>query len=617
MSMPEIQSHRERQERASRAYELSRRPIRRLAGTGQHRRQTAGSGQHDGPAPDSASCRENPADQAQPVPSPSPSAGSRAAERFSWSSFFFWTAFLALLVLQSVMVYKGFQQKQAREQEAVEAQAQHDALEQHIQELEDAAPVTVELRYLVPNQEDITEQVPYGTSVTLHEPVELEGYTFLCWTGSDGEPERRETFTLYEDTVLTAKYALPLETEEHLTYLSADDDGVVDVDAPVTIREFVKILYRLLNIDLVGSGSFFDVSEKDSCYKAAATLKDLGILEGNELYPNEVLRFQEMLVLLERFYPETKETFDFPGLDPDSEAYAVYCTAASYGWIDPGEETDPFSKVTRGQLAHVVNRVLGRSTAHPPESAVGMILDVGPAHPYYADIAEAVIRHSYTRQDSVEVWTGSLPLPAHEPGMFFAGVRLHCIGEDGRPFRSTTVDGRTYNMNGELTSGDAELDHALWAILKDNVDPAVMTGEEMLYQLYDWICRNFSPAEDTLYPPGAEGWAVKEAKRILKAGEASSYGYAALFYELAYMVGYQPVLYSGSIYGTQTCFESEEGERIEAHAGHTPHAWVEIKFDGIWFIYDPAGESQVDSYRMYYKRNEPVRWQRGYRSDVF
>lgn len=534
-----------------------------------------------------------------------------------WWSVFFWLAFLALLGLQVVLVSNGLRQKQAREQELLEAQARTEALEQHIQELEDAAPDTMELRYLVPNRDDIVEHVPYGAPVILHDPVELEGYTFLGWEDAEGNPETRSTFPVFEDTVLIAHYTLPLETEEHISYLSADKNGVVDVDAQVTIRDFVKILYKLLNIDLVGSGTFLDVGEKDSCYKAAATLKDIGILEGNELYPDDILRFQEMLELLERFYPAANQTFDFPGLAPTDDAYAVYCTAAAYGWIDPGETTEPFAPVTRGLLAHVVNRVLGRSASRPAEASVGMILDVGPQHPYYADIAEAVIPHSYVRQDNLEVWTGSTPLPVHEPGQFFAGVRLHCILDDGTPLRNTTYGGQTYNMNGELTTGDADLDRRLWAILKENVDPASMTQEEMLYQLYDWVCRNFSPCADTLYPVGAQGWAVKEATRILDKGEASSYGYAALFYELAYMIGYQPVLISGSIYGTQTYFESEDGEHIEAHAGYKPYAWVEIKFDGISFIFDTAGESQFDTYRMYYKRNDPVRWQRGYRSDVF
>ena len=594
MNEPGLRQHRERQERAARGRRSDAPPSVRLP---------AGAASRRGQAKDRP---------------PSPFARFLAAlGRVPWWSIFFWAAFLALLGLQVVLVSNGLRQKQAREQELLDAQARTEALEQHIQELEDAAPDTMELRYLVPNRDDIVEHIPYGAPVILHDPVELEGYTFLGWEDAEGNPETRSTFPIFEDTVLIARYTLPLETEEHIPYLSADKNGVVDVDAKVTIRDFVKILYKLLNIDLVGSGTFLDVGEKDSCYKAAATLKDIGILEGNELYPDEILRFQEMLELLERFYPASSQTFDFPGLEPTDEAYPVYCTAAAYGWIDPGETTEPFAVVTRGLLAHVVNRVLGRASSCPAEPSAGMILDVGPQHPYYADVAEAVIPHSYVRQDNLEVWTGRIPLPVHEPGQFFAGVRLHCIRDDGTPLRNTTYGAQTYNMNGELTTGDADLDRRLWAILKDNVDPAVMTQEEMLYQLYDWICRNFSPCEDTLYPVGAQGWAVKEATRILDKGEASCYGYAALFDELAYMIGYQPVLISGSIYGTQTYFESEDGELIEAHAGYKPYAWVEIKFDGISFIFDPAGESQFDTYRMYYKRNDPVRWQRGYRSDVF
>ena len=594
MSESNLRQHRERQERAARGRRADAPPPVRLP---------AGAVSRQGQGPERT---------------PSPFSRFLAAlGRVPWWSIFFWVAFLALLGLQVLLVSRGLQQKQAREQELLEAQARTKALEQHIQELEDAAPVSMELRYLIPNRDDIVEHIPYGAPVILHDPVELEGYTFLGWEDAEGNPETRSTFPIFEDRVLIARYMLPLETTEHIPYLSADKNGVVDVDAKVTIRDFVKILYKLLNIDLVGSGTFLDVGEKDSCYKAAATLKDIGILDGNELYPDEVLRFQELLELLERFYPASDQTFDFPGLEQTDEAYAVYCTAAAYGWIDPGETTEPFAPVTRGLLAHVINRVLGRAASRPAEPSVGMILDVGPQHPYYADIAEAIIPHSYVRQDHLEVWTGSIPLPVHEPGQFFAGVRLHFITEDGMPLRNTTYGGQTYNINGELTTGDADLDRRLWAILKDNVDPAVMTQEEMLYQLYDWVCGNFSPCDDTLYPVGAQGWAVKEATRILDNGEASCYGYAALFYELAYMIGYQPDLISGCIYGTQTYFTSEDGEYIEAHAGYKPYAWVEIKFDGISFIFDPAGESQFDTYRMYYKRNEPIRWQRGYRSDLF
>ena len=539
--------------------------------------------------------------------------GTSASKQIPWLSILLWSVFAAAVVLQIFVLRKDASEREALQLELEQYREQQVQLDIQARE---SVPDFCEIRYLVPNREDITERVPYGASVTLHEPVELDGYTFLSWIDSDGQPETRGSFMIYEDTVLTARYALKFETEEHIPYLEVDRDGVVDVDADVTVREFVKILYKLLNIDLVGKGTFLDVGERDSCYKAAATLKDLGILDGNYLYPDELLREQEMLQYLELFYPPVDAEYSFPDLDPESEAYTVYCTAAAYGWVDEGE-ADPESTVTRGELAHVINRMLGRTHQKKPNaSRVGMILDVAPSHPCYADIAEAVIPHSYIRQDSVEVWTSSKPLPVHEPGLFFAGVRLHCIDEDGRPLLNTTFDGRTYNRNSEVTSGDPELDRKLWAILEDCVNPETMDDEEMLRILYDYVCDNFAPASDTLYEVGAQGWAVKEANRILDRGEASSYGYAALFYELSCMIGYHPELISGIIYGTQTQFISEDGVRIEAKAGRTPHAWVEIKYYGISYIFDPAGESRVDPYRQYYHRNDPIRWQRGYRSDV-
>ena len=86
---------------------------------------------------------------------------------------------------------------------------------------------------------------------------------------------------------------------------------------------------------------------------------------------------------------------------------------------------------------------------------------------------------------------------------------------------------------------------------------------------------------------------------------------------IAKEIGYQPVLYSGSIYGEQTAFETDDGVWVESHPGYMPYGWVEISFDRVPYIFDPAGESRVDTNRIYFKRNNPIRWQRGYRSDEF
>ena len=80
-------------------------------------------------------------------------------------------------------------------------------------------PVTFTLRYLVPGQEDRIEQVSVGEAVQLLPPVELEGYTFLCWETPDGEPETRQSFVPDRDLTYLARYALAFPTEKHLSYL--------------------------------------------------------------------------------------------------------------------------------------------------------------------------------------------------------------------------------------------------------------------------------------------------------------------------------------------------------------------------------------------------------------
>ncbi len=582
MNRQNLSDHLERQERASRGRRVKTpaSPVRR------RRSQSAASTTSESP--------------------PAVPAKMSLLERIPW------VAILALLLLIMAMLLVKYLQNTVQQREE-----RRLAEEQRIQTL--VEPEFCELRYLVPNQPDLVEKVSYGETAFLHAPVELDGYTFLGWEDADGVLESRSSFPVLKNTWYTARYALPLETEEHLPYLKADENGVVDVDGVVSRREFVNVLYLLLNIDRIGSAEFVDVEEDDSCFKAAATLKELGILQGNYLYPDDKLTGLELLQVLERFYPAVNApAIDFPDLDSGGEAYDVYCTAAAYGWISPEDYPVPTEPVTRGEFAHTVNRVLGRSFPQNGRSSlVGTILDVPPSHRYYADISEAVIPHQYETSDSGEIWTKSKPLPPHEPGLFFAGVRMHYINEDGSPALNTVVDGRRFNANGELTTGDADLDRELWAVLEELIDPEAMEGEEMLQKVYDYICDNYAPDVDTLYELGAEGWALKEAKRFFAAGRGSSYGYSGLFYELSYLIGYEPILCSGVIYGKQTVFEAEDGTRIEAPKGYTPHGWVELKFDGISYIFDPSMESRVDSYRIFFKKNNPIRWQYGYRMAVW
>ena len=474
----------------------------------------------------------------------------------------------------------------------------------------------MEVRWQVPGQEDVAESVFYGEPVSLPESVNVEGYTFLGWMDADGRMENHGSVPVYRDLVYTAKLVPAFETKEHIPYLTTDAEGVLDVDGSITVREFVNILYLLLNTEETGNGIFVDVPSDDSCHDAAAYLKDIGILSGTRLHPDSRLSCGEMIETLCRFYPSSdRRDFVFQDLEPDSPYYPFFCTAAERGWIPSGTlvRAEATENISRGRFARIMNHVLHRDAErHLDQKDVGTILDVPPSGDYYDSVVEAIIPHEYRMKGDVEIWTSSEALPVHNPGFFFAGVRLHYIDEDGIPAVNGTVDGLDYNRNGEVTSGDAWLDRELWSILENTIDPKTMDREEMLRAVYDHVVDNYSYRYGSMYAFGAEGWAVKEARRMLEYGSGNCYCFAALFYELARFVGYDAKLYSGRSYGEQYEYRAYEGGLVYAPMGYTPHGWVEIEFDGVPYIFDTEYEYRSYGLRDMYMGGDAVRAQYGY-----
>ena len=475
--------------------------------------------------------------------------------------------------------------------------------------------VELEVRYLVPGQEDITESVFYGDSVILHEPVDRDGYTFFGWKDADGNIETRESFPVYRNLVYTAEYMPIFETKKHLPYLTTDGRAVLDVDGPVTVREFVNILYLLLDRDLEGNGRFVDVPADDDCYAAAAVLKDLGILTGSRLHPDNRLTYGEMIETLARFYPAVEKDCVFRDLEADNPYYPSFCTAAALGWISEGKtvRTHALRNVTRGRFAQIMNHVLHRdSERHLQVSDIGTIMDVPPSNEYYDDLVEAIIPHEYRMQGSEELWTSSEALPVHEPGFFLVGFRMHFIDSDGVPAVNDTVGGLTYNENGEIISGDEELDEALISILMDTIDPKGMDRLEMLRAVYNYVVHNFDYRYGNMYPYGAEGWDIREAKRMLENKGGNCYCFSGLFYHLARFLGYDAKIFSGRIRGEQYEYLSYDQELVFAPMGMTPHSWVEIEFDGYPYIFDPEMEYRNWGLKDMFMGDESLREQYSY-----
>ena len=473
----------------------------------------------------------------------------------------------------------------------------------------------MELCYVVAGQESIREEVTYGDKAALRGPAEVRGFTFLGWEDESGSLETRAEFPVYRDTVYTARLIPAFRTERHIPYLLPDEEGMLHPNNLVSVREFVRILSDLLDLDRTGAGRFLDVAEDDDCFEAAALLKDLGILEGSMLHPDEPLRRGEMIRILCRFYPDADGDAVFQDLDESSEYYPYFCAAVARGWIPSGMlvRASVAAEVTRGEFARIMNRVLGRDAVrHLDRADVGTVLDLPPSSDCYDALVEASIVHTYRMRGDEELWITSEALPIHEPGPLFSGVKLHYIAEDGNPVAGAALGGLTFNQNDEITSGDKALDEMLWEILEETVDPETMEPEEMLRAVYDYVVHNFRYRTGGVYERGAEGWAVKEATRMLRNSAGNCYCFAALFYELARFVGYDAKLYSGIVYGEQQVYYSENGTRVIAPQAYTPHGWVEIEFDGVDYIFDTEFEYRSYGMLKMFKADNHVRLQYAY-----
>ena len=392
----------------------------------------------------------------------------------------------------------------------------------------------VTVHYLIPDGES-TQTVWAGKSFVPENAGEIDGYRFIGWKDVNGNfaPEEMK---IYEDTWLSAVYSLKLETEKHIAYLDADN-GIFRPADGLTFREGAIALYRLLDTTDAGKGEFSDVSRDDSCYAAAATLKDLGVLAGNRLHPDDEMSFSDFYSLLSGFFP-AKELENIPKND----------------------ET-----VTREDAAVIINGLLGRTGDENKDyGKVGTFIDVPKSNEHFWAIAESCIEHEYSGSDN---WTSSKAMPELEEGPVLCGYDLHYLDKDLNGVVSASVGNLMFDENGVWTTGMPELDTEIRDILKNNVDPSSQTREEMLKILYDYVVNNFSYRGGTHYDGNQSGWAYNEAYETLKHNAGNCFGFAAVFTVLARSIGYDALECAGS-----------------------DHGWTEIVLDGEKGVFDPELE---------------------------
>ena len=420
------------------------------------------------------------------------------------------------------------------------------------------------VHYLTPDGENI-ERVRLGEEHTLLVPEEIEGYTFLRWRDEQGNTEKRDSITVREDVWYAADYAIALETKEHPVYLFPDENGYYRPQDPMLRSDAVTMLHILLGKPS-GSGSFLDVAKKAPYAKAAAALRELGVISGSRLHPDEAITRGELLEML------------------------ACCTAAEQGWIESGKKVKANADaiLTRAETAGIINRITGR--AERPGARilqVGCPVDLYPSEEGYWDMIEACIPHEYEKHEDRELWTDSTPAEKLQEGRRMIGWRLSWIGADGRVLRDTEVGNLYFDRNGWYTSGSPELD-ALVAETLDKVLVEGMDEEEELLTLYRYVRDNFKYVRREPYEAGETPWLVDEATDMLATGKGNCYSYASAYCMLVRAIGVDAIVISGHV-----------GSNV------MPHGWVEIVRNGEPHIFDTelsmAHPGQGDLY--YYDRS--------------
>ena len=138
--------------------------------------------------------------------------------------------------------------------------------------------------------------------------------------------------------------------------------------------------------------------------------------------------------------------------------------------------------------------------------------------------------------------------------------------------------------------------HKLHAIVVSKTSSA-MSQEEMLRALYLYTRDSFTYLRRPAYAFGAADFMQEDALRILNTGYGNCYCYASLLWYLTRWIGYDSVIYSGTV-----------------GSNRAPHSWVEIAFDGRYYIFDSELEMayrrkkrfDIDLYKFYDYDN---RWQ--------
>ena len=442
---------------------------------------------------------------------------------------------------------------------------------------EEPAPTEEPVRYTAwcytPLGETLSVSGNAGEALELPGAPEIAGYRFIGWADEKGEEVPGGTVMLVGDAAFSAVYAVAFRDESaqahHEPYFSIDGGRLFHPLGSVSRGAAAEILFSILDTELEGTGSFADVDPSSSCYRATAVFKDLGVIGGSRFHPDDPISCAEFFEMLAHFFPKSIGSFEFSQIPANDARHAAFSLAMDMGWIDD-LDISPDRNLTRAEAACIFNSLCGRSAhAEGDFAKVGTILDVSFDDPCFWDIAEACIAHDASQTADGEVWTASDALSLYGEGLFFIGTELHCIDERGGAVVNGSYGNFDFGPDGVITTGMPELDALVQQTLRERVNPATMDPERMLYILYNFVTYSNDYLRVHYYDVGDTSWVNDEAYHMFTVKKGNCYCYSSQFYVLAKAIGFDAVIYSGTI-----------------EPNDSPHAWVEIEVDGQWYIYD-------------------------------
>ena len=397
----------------------------------------------------------------------------------------------------------------------------------------------------------------------------------------------------YEDGagLFTPIVLAPQEHGSHTPYMNGYAQGLFRPERALTRAELAKMLYEVVENRQPLGFLLSDVPDNAWYTPAVETVVALGLMQesAGTFRPDDPATRAECAYALSMLLPgsgETSPSAGFPDVLPGHWAYDANCRTAAHGLFQ-GDDTGNFrpeAGLKRCEAVKVFNVLLGRSPDRQTlstKAGLPAFADVPRTHWAYYDIMEAAVEHQYSTTASGETWTHVATEAEGLPnGPVRMDGRLRWV-VDGAFARNSTMGGLYFDANGYYTTGDAELDVTLNALV-EKLTTATMTRDEKLRALYNYCRDNFTYLKRSLIEKGQTGWEPGRAKFFLANGKGNCYDFSATYCLLCRELGLPAYTVVGRVL-------------------NGPHGWVEIQLDGQVYMFDPQLEWR---YRHQYKRPE-------------